>query len=410
MGAHVAAGAMFPVATFALMALVAGGDDDELKKYQDSYWNTPEWIRRNNLMVWNPWTKGWHTLALGQELRWAYSIGEIAFTKAMGKEKYGVNSVEQVAGAVTALLPVDMFGSSHWFVPGFATPIYEVAVNENFMGNPIYKSTPWNGHKPGHSKVYKRTWQSFVNMSKALNESTGGDDVTQGKLDINPAKAQHLVEGYLGGLVSVYLRGAEVASKAFKGEEYSVNDIPFVRRLYKETDSEMVDSSVKREYFDILDDVEKEFGSKELEWRKKDKDYQGMYNKAIKEMQAQGIEITPETTSNILTPEQIKEWQTYINKYEKLKLTPEYYKAKLYKDAEKMRKQWEKDGVEFSETDLMMQVVNNARILTSDKKKMKVYLDADIARKQMEEQGLEYSESDILYNVLENVKAIDEAE
>ena len=41
---------------------------------------------------------------------------------------------------------------------------------------------------------------------------------------------------------------------------------------------------------------------------------------------------------------------------------------------------------------------------------MKVYLDADIARKQMEEQGLEYSESDILYNVLENVKAIDEAE
>ena len=75
-----------------------------------------------------------------------------------------------------------------------------------------------------------------------------------------------------------------------------------------------------------------------------------------------------------------------------------------------MRKQWEKDGVEFSETDLMMQVVNNARILTSDKKKMKVYLDADIARKQMEEQGLEYSESDMLYNVLENVKAIDEAE
>lgn len=350
------------------MALVAGGDDDELKKYKDSYWNTPEWIRRNNLMVWNPYTKGWHTLALGQELRWAYSIGETAFTKAMGKEKYGKNAGKEMLGAVTALLPVDMFGASHWYMPGFATPVYESIVNENFMGNPIYKDTPWNKNDPEHTKAYSRTWDNFVGISKKLNEISGGDDVTAGRVNINPAIAQHLVEGYLGGLVSVYLRAANVAAAAFKGEEYSVNDIPFVRRLYKVTDTQMVDSSVKREYFDILNDLEKDYGHKELRWRQKNKAFEDRYKLAEKQLKANGEEITTENINTIFTPEEIKEWQDYQAKYNDIQQSVDAYKMQVYKEAEKARKQWEKDGISFSDTDLMLQVLEKVKAIDEAEK------------------------------------------
>lgn len=308
-------------------------------------------------MIWIPKTKGFVTIPLGQELRWAYSIGEIAFTKAMGKDAYGENVGAEMVGAVTALLPVDMFGASHWYMPGFATPIYETSVNENFMGNPIYKSTPWNENDPSHTKAYSRTWKGFVNVSKKINELTGGDDVTKGKIDINPAVAQHLVEGYLGGLVSVYLRGADVAAAAMKGEEYTVNEVPFLRRIYKVSDKTMVDSSVKREYFDILNDLEKDYGHKELRWRQKNEEYKLKYNNGIKSLQDNGVELTPETTAGILTPGELKEWQEYQEKYNDLIQTTDARKMQIFKDAKKTRDKWEKDGVEFSDTYLMQQVL-----------------------------------------------------
>ena len=202
-----------------------------------------------------------------------------------------------------------------------------------------------------------------MNVSKKINELTGGDDVTKGKVDINPAVAQHLVEGYLGGLVSVYLRGADVASAAMKGEEYTVNEVPFLRRVYKVSDKTMVDSSVKREYFDILNDLEKGYGHKELRWRQKNKEFETKYNNAIKDLQEQGVELTPETTSGILTPQELKDWQGYQEKYQELQSTVDAQKMQVFKEAKKMRDKWEKDGVEFSETYLMQQVLERVKAI-----------------------------------------------
>ena len=361
MGLHGAAGAMIPALAFMMMALIAGDDDDKLERYQQAYWNTPEWIRRNNLMIWIPGTTHFVKIPLGQELRWAYSIGEIGRTKAMGQEKYGTSTGKQVLESVSALLPVDIFGASHWYMPGFATPVYEAKVNENFMGKPIYKETPFNTNDPEWTKAYKNTWGSLTSISKKLNELSGGDDVSKGKIDINPAITQHLIEGYLGGLVSVYLRGGEQIGKAFSGEEISMNDIPIARRVYSIADKQVYDNSTRREYFDIYNDLKKGVDHKLQKYNKIVNEYDARFNKG---------EETP-------TQEDLERWGLYLDKLNKLKQTKDYYKLKEYKEAEKAQKLWEKEGTPFDEANLMKQVVDNVKLIDDAEAAKRVKAEAE---------------------------------
>ena len=171
MGLHAGAGLLIPALTM-ILAKLMGDDDDEI---EEAYFNTPEWIRRNNLMIWVPGTKSFVKYPMGQELRWAYSIGEIAFTKAMGREKYGSSTGKQMLESVSALLPVDVFGASHWYIPGFIAPVYESQANENFMGKPFYKDTEktidqQDEYDPNWTKAFKSTWKPLVNISKSINE------------------------------------------------------------------------------------------------------------------------------------------------------------------------------------------------------------------------------------------------
>ena len=298
---------------------------------------------------------------MGQELRWAYSIGEICLTKAKGRDKYGSSTGKQVLESVSALLPVDVFGASHWYIPGFVAPAYETTANENFMGNPIYKETPFNTNDPEWTKAYKNTWSTFVNVSKKINEITRGDDVSKGKVDINPAIAQHLVEGYLGGMVSVYLRGGELIGKAFTGEEISVNEIPFVRRVYSVADKQVYDNSSRREYFDIYNDLKKGVDHKLQKYGKIVNEYDRRYNK----------------NHETLTNEEMERWGLYLDKLNNLKQTKDYYKLQEYKEADKAMKQWDKEGVAYDESDVMKQVVDNVKAIDEAEAAKRVKAEAD---------------------------------
>ena len=76
------AGFLVPMMNLAIQALLGGDDDD------NSYWDLPEWVRRNNLVLYVPWSEnGYMTLPLPHEMRPFYSMGEIAYSVLAGKEK-----------------------------------------------------------------------------------------------------------------------------------------------------------------------------------------------------------------------------------------------------------------------------------------------------------------------------------
>ena len=112
-------------------------------------------------------------------------------------------------GSFAELLPINpLQGTSedrwwNWdvWVPDMVAPVYEVAVNRNFFGSPIYKDNSFNKYDPQYTKAYAGTSKWLVRSSELLNEATGGDRYRRGWLDLNPAAFDHLLDQYFGGVL-----------------------------------------------------------------------------------------------------------------------------------------------------------------------------------------------------------------
>ena len=291
LAASMSGGFLTPIMNELLLELV--GDDDDKEKY----WNINPWVRRNNLVLYLPWTESkFLTIPLPHELRAFHGIGEMSYAKMTGRMRHE-NMAKEVIGQFSNMLPMDMAGEHDWFVPDFLKPIEQAFwSNKNFMNRPIYKKTPWNERDPEWTKAYKNTPEMLIDFSKWTNERSGGDDVKKGKADVklnNPAVLNTLAQGYFGGALTMYTDIADLAYKLLTKEEVSVRDVPFVNKVVRESGSDVRNQNNYSEY------------SIYKEWYKDFKhDFDG-YNKLRRD--------------NPL----------YQNKYREMKAMPEYKTFKL---------------------------------------------------------------------------------
>lgn len=244
-----------------LMAAL-GHDDDEDKDNKDSYYNLPEYVRRNNIVFRLPgMDENWVSIPLPVEYRSMYGMGELAVSVLSGKEHYtGGEIAGQMAGQMTQLLPVDMLeGSGGWkpFVPSAVKPFAEVWTNKGWTGMPIYKDTPWNKDAPEWAKAYKSANGMLVGVSEYLNEWTGGDPYTKGWIDINPAKVEYLLNGYFGGVSNTVDKLVKMGETAAGNREYDPRSFLFVNRLLKSGDERTEQRAVNNEYFRLKEEHDK---------------------------------------------------------------------------------------------------------------------------------------------------------
>ena len=244
-----------------LMAAL-GHDDDEDKDNKDSYYNLPEYVRRNNIVFRLPgMDENWVSIPLPVEYRSMYGMGELAVSVLSGKEHYtGGEIAGQMAGQMTQLLPVDMLeGSGGWkpFVPSAVKPFAEVWTNKGWTGMPIYKDTPWDKDAPEWTKAYKSANGMLVGVSEYLNEWTGGDPYTKGWIDINPAKVEYLLNGYFGGVSNTVDKLVKMGETAAGNREYDPRSFLFVNRLLKSGDERTEQRAVNNEYFRLKEEHDK---------------------------------------------------------------------------------------------------------------------------------------------------------
>ena len=244
-----------------LMAAL-GHDDDEDKDNKNSYYNLPEYVRRNNIVFRLPgMDENWVSIPLPVEYRSMYGMGELAVSVLSGKEHYtGGEIAGQMAGQMTQLLPVDMLeGSGGWkpFVPSAVKPFAEVWTNKGWTGMPIYKDTPWNKDAPEWTKAYKGANGMLVGISEYLNEWTGGDPYTKGWIDINPAKVEYLLNGYFGGVSNTVDKLVKMGETAAGNREYDPRSFLFVNRLLKSGDERTERRAVNNEYFRLKEEHDK---------------------------------------------------------------------------------------------------------------------------------------------------------
>lgn len=256
-GLYTAAGIITPLLALSVGAAFGGGDDDD----EESYWDLPEWVRRNNLVFRIPWSSnGYITIPLPHELRPFYGLGEIAFSCYMGKEKVEDGLVKGAEG-FTSMIPLDFTGNAGNtavnFTPTIAQPFAQLIANVDFFGTPIYKRNDYNKLDPEWTKAYKGTNAWIVNGTKWLNDVTGGNNVKKGAIDLNPAVIEHLYESYLGGVGKTINRAAKTVSMIWDDEMREWRNVPVASSFIQTANERTSGSQLNREYFNYKDEHDK---------------------------------------------------------------------------------------------------------------------------------------------------------
>ena len=261
--AWLASGVLVPIVNAALMSLL-GGDDDK-----DKYWQFSKWDRRNNAIMWIPFTNEYVKIPLAQEFRAFYGIGDMIASKMMGgelAEETWSQYAEDMLGQVVDMLPLDPTGYDGniavSLMPNAIRPVFELAFNVDFTGKPLFKDTEYNKYDPNFTKAYVGTPDWLVRVSKMVN-SIGNDypDVQQNAIDAfgdprynlnNPAVVDHVLSSYLGG---AYTMGSQVLGVLTKSlndpKEIKMADIPLVSKFVSNPDDRPVTKKQGDEFWNM---------------------------------------------------------------------------------------------------------------------------------------------------------------
>ncbi len=258
-----ASGVLVPVVNAALMSL-CGGDDDK-----DKYWQFTKWDRRNNLIMWVPFTHEYVKIPLAQEFRAFYGIGDMIASKMMGgelAEESWSQYAEDLLGQVVDMLPLDPTGYDGNIVvslmPNPIRPVFELAFNVDFTGKPLFKDSEYNKYDPNFTKAYVGTPDWLVRASKMIN-AIGNDypDVQQNAIDAfgdprynlnNPAVVDHVLSSYLGGAYTMGSQVLGVLTKALNDpKEIKMADIPVLSKFVSNPDDRPVTKKQGDEFWNM---------------------------------------------------------------------------------------------------------------------------------------------------------------
>lgn len=258
-----ASGVLVPIVNAALMSML-GGDDDK-----DKYWLFTKWDRRNNLIMWVPFTHEYVKIPLAQEFRAFYGVGDMIASKIMGgelAEESWSQYAEDLLGQVVDMLPLDPTGYDGniavSLMPNAVRPIFELAFNVDFTGKPLFKDTEYNKYDPNFTKAYVGTPDWLVRASRMVN-SIGNDypDVQQNSIDAfgdprynlnNPAVVDHVLSSYLGGAYTMGSQVLGVLTKSLNNpKEIKVADIPLFSKFVSNPDDRPVTKKQGDEFWNM---------------------------------------------------------------------------------------------------------------------------------------------------------------
>jgi hypothetical protein len=247
-----------PLINQALMGLVDGGGDGD-----DPYANLPEWTRRKAICLYMGWVPGcgkqdFLILPIGQELAAFYSLGDMLAGKTYSNELEPIDKdfVDERVGFFNVFSPVDFdtkITSDDNAAPvseyvgrvySVLAPLVAIGENMSWNGRPIFREDKYQGDRfiPEYKMAYNNTNSQFVAISKWLNDVTGGDDVSRGVLQINPATMQYLVEQYTGGpgklFANTFVSAGKDLKNAITGDEvdFNVRKLEGVRAFWQQGD------------------------------------------------------------------------------------------------------------------------------------------------------------------------------
>lgn len=236
------------------MSYLGSNDDDD----ENNYFNLPKYIRRSNVC----YKIGdlFVTIPLPVEYRSFYGLGELASSTLAGKEDGTTKDIaKEAVSQVSQLFPIDFAeggGGLHALIPSAVKPIVEAETNTAWTGLPIYKDNDFNKNMPENTKVYKTTNGHLVEISRALNDATGGNKYKKGFIDINPAKMEYVLKGMLGGAFSFPDELVKTTEMILGEREFDWRYIPIANRFVKNADERTEYKALNEQYYKAKEEAD----------------------------------------------------------------------------------------------------------------------------------------------------------
>lgn len=269
--------------TYVLGSALAAVFGVDWEDYMTGYYDIPDYIRYNNIVVMSADGKVYRiplSPAFAPYKTLVENIGEATYRTAFndrdGRYDWGkgmADIVKSVSADLGDLTTWEAEGGKRLigWAPAPTVPLLEAICNVDFTGRPVYKVG--NSATPGYKRAYAGTKDVYVEITEWLNRVSGGEEAYGSWVGrrANPGAVQHVVEGYLGGLIQVLSKFWNVP-EALKGASYE--RLPFVDTFYY-GDAEMLgEREVRDDIYDARRLVES-YNDVRSNFRKTDEDYDG---------------------------------------------------------------------------------------------------------------------------------------
>lgn len=289
-------GATIPVLNAFIHGLI---DDDDDDVSEDPYADLPEYTRRQNICIYTGKGK-FITIPLAIEMRAFYGLGDIiaGYTYDEKLKSIDKNIAEDAVTALGNFSPIDVSAETgigdllntggvvgqglNAITPSQLTGLIDVSTNKRWTGRPIQKETPFNELDPEFTKSYEGTNKVLIIGSDYWHRLWGGDDVRragkkQGSKSIervgewSPAKAEYLIQQYLGEMGGFTTTVANVKSVATGKTPFNARMLPVVKAFISQGDERTQFYRAKDKYYKYLDQF-KEVEHEESGYKKKKND------------------------------------------------------------------------------------------------------------------------------------------
>ncbi|MGA1776932.1 MAG: LPD38 domain-containing protein, partial [Flavobacteriaceae bacterium] len=235
----------------------SGDDEDELEKYMD----VPDYEKTRNIIFYPPKSFRKYLMSLTDEegyikLPTTYGYNMFFnFGVAMAELQSGQRSPASAAAFafnsfIDGILPIQvqtsdkstLNGFVKTFAPSATKPFIEVLTNEAYNGSPVYREGFPTDKTPRSYKGFERSFteKSMSEITKTLNDISGGSEYVSGGIDWNPDATVYILNYFGGGPLTFAektVNSVDIAYRKAMGESQDVNpnDIPILRRFLGST-------------------------------------------------------------------------------------------------------------------------------------------------------------------------------
>ncbi|MBP9714565.1 MAG: AAA family ATPase [Sterolibacterium sp.] len=219
----------FMSSALAMLAMGAGGDDDDL------YAAIPEFVKQTSLII-PTGGKSYITIPFPLGFRFLPNIGRLAAEAMFYKSK---RSAVERTGSMLGILAdsFNPFGgnapAAQMAAPTVLDPVVALLQNKDWTGKSIYKED-FNGldPTPGFDRYKTSATPTSKMAAEAINTLTGGTEYTPGKWSPTPDQLDYVVGTLTGGVGRELGKLVTTVAAPFTGDELPSHKIPLVSRFY----------------------------------------------------------------------------------------------------------------------------------------------------------------------------------